>query len=186
MTAKPAAKPAAEPAAAVLSAPGRWPDAAALCSDIARVSDSAQIGTLLGRAAGLLNASGIVVWMASDARDSLVPAAATGYDERLIARIGSIPRDDENLTATAFREATSKTSKGAAGFSGGPRGSAARPGRGGRRSSAEFRDTPEVDPQQLAIATIVAAQLSMLLANAGDDPPAGRGRDPGRRCSVGR
>ena len=166
--AKPAMKPAAESAAAVLSAPGRWPDAAALCSDIARVSDSAQIGTLLARAASLLNASGIVVWMASDARDSLGPAVATGYDERLIARLGSIPRDDENLTARAFRESASKTSKGKHGSAAALAVPLLAPGGAVGVLSAEFRDAQDVDPQQLAIATIVAAQLSMLLANAGD------------------
>jgi hypothetical protein len=163
-----AARPAARPADTAAAQAGRWPDAAALCSDIARVSDSAQIGAVLGRAAGLLKASGIVLWMASDARDKLTPAVTTGYDDRLVARLGSISRDDVNLTARAFSESAAKTSKG-------NKGSAAalavplvtQNGAVGV-FSAEFRDTVDVDPQQLAIATIVAAQLSLLLANAAD------------------
>jgi len=146
--------------------PGRWPEAAALCTDIARVSDSQEIGALLGRAAGLLNATGLVLWMASDARDGLVPAATAGYDERLVSRIGSISRDDENLTAKAFREAASRTSKARHGSAAALAVPLVAPSGAVGVLTAELRESPDVDAQQLAIATIVAAQLSMLLANA--------------------
>jgi hypothetical protein len=168
--AKPVAKPA-EAATVAVAVPNRWPDAAALCSDIARVSDSTQIGALLSRAARLLNATGIVVWMASEARDSLGPAVATGYDERLVARLGSIPRDDDNLTARAFRDVASKTSKGRQGSAAALAVPLVAPSGAVGVLSAEFRDAQDVDPQQLAIATIVAAQLSMLLANAAESRP---------------
>ena len=146
--------------------PGRWPEAAALCTDIARVSDSQEIGALLGRAAGLLNATGIVLWMATDARDQLVPAATAGYDDRIVSRIGSISRDDENLTAKAFRETASRTSKARQGSAAALAVPLVAPSGAVGVLSAELRESQDVDAQQQAIATIVAAQLSMLLANA--------------------
>jgi hypothetical protein len=144
--------------------PSRWPEAAALCTDIARLSDSQEISRLLGRAASLLNASGIVVWMASDGRDGLVPAAASGYDERLVSRIGTIARTDDNLTANAFREGAARTSKSRAGSHAALAVPLLTPSGAAGVLSAELRDAQDVDPQQLAIATIVAAQLSMVLA----------------------
>ena len=167
----PAARPATE-APPTPPPPGRWPEAATLCTDIARVSDSQEIGALLGRAAALLNASGIVLWMASDARDGLAPAATSGYDERLVSRIGSISRDDDNLTANAFREIKSRTSKARQGSAAALAVPLVAPSGAVGVLSAELRESADVDPQQLAIATIVAAQLSMLLANASVAAPA--------------
>ena len=114
----------------------------------------------------MLNATGLVLWMASDARDGLVPAATAGYDERLVSRIGSISRDDENLTAKAFRETASRTSKARHGSAAALAVPLVAPSGAVGVLSAELRESPDVDAQQLAIATIVAAQLSMLLANA--------------------
>ncbi len=138
-------------------------ETAAVCSALARVSDSAEITALLGRASTVLNAFGIIVWIASEDRQQLHAAAASGYDERLFNRIGSIPRDASNLTATAFRDAASKTSA-AAGSSGAalavplvtPDGAVG-------VFSAELREGPSVDADRLALSTIFAAQLSMLL-----------------------
>lgn len=158
----------AAPAARVVEAatppqPNRWPEAAALCTAIARVSDSQEIGALLGRAAGLLNASGIVLWMAADGA-GLVPAATAGYDDRVVSRIGSISRDDENLTARAFREAGSKTSKARQGAAAALAVPLVTPTGAVGVFSAELRESADVDAQQLAISTIIAAQLSLLLA----------------------
>jgi hypothetical protein len=112
--------------------------------------------------------------MATDARDGLVPAATSGYDERLVSRIGSISRDDENLTAKAFRETASRTSKARQGSAAAMAVPLVAPSGAVGVLSAELRESPDVDAQQLAIATIVAAQLSMLLANA-TAPAAGSG-----------
>jgi len=150
----------------------RLPDAAAVCVDLARLSDSNQISALLERAASVLNASGIVVWMASEDRNELFPAASAGYDDRLLTRIGSIARDASNLTAAAFRDGVSRTSaRGDASAAAlavplvtpdGPVGI----------FSAEIKDVPEVDPARLAVSTIFAAQLSTLLGSIAVAPTA--------------
>jgi hypothetical protein len=146
------------------SASRDWPEAAALCTDIARVSDSQDVAALLARAAGLLHASGIVLWMASEGGHELAPAAAAGYDDRLLSRMGTISREADNLTAAAFRDAVVKISPS--------RGDAAAalavplitPAGPAGVLSAELRDAG-VDPPRQAIATILAAQLSMLLGS---------------------
>jgi hypothetical protein len=140
-------------------------EAAAVCTDLGRVSQSIEISALLQRAANVLNASGVVVWMASSAGRELYPAASAGYDDRLLARIGSIPRDAANVTAGALRDAAPRTNP-ALGSSAaalavplmtpiGPVGV----------FSAELREVSEVDEARMAVATIFAAQLATLLGS---------------------
>jgi hypothetical protein len=136
-----------------------------VCTDLGRVSQSIEISALLQRAANVLNASGVVVWMASSAGRELYPAASAGYDDRLLARIGSIPRDAANVTAGALRDAAPRTSP-ALGSSAaalavplmtplGPVGV----------FSAEIREVSEVDEARMAVAAIFAAQLATLLGS---------------------
>ena len=76
---------------------------AELCTDLARVANLGELGPLLDRAAGVLQARGVVVWLVSPDGQHLAPAMAHGYDENQLARIGSIGIGDDNLTAAAFR-----------------------------------------------------------------------------------
>lgn len=148
-------------------------EAAAVCTDLGRVSQSLEISTLLGRAATVLSASGIVVWMSSDNRDELFPVASAGYDDRIFARIGSIHRSSSNLTAAAFRSGGARTTVGV-----GPSAAALAvplltPQGPVGVFSAELRNISEVDGDRLAIATIFAAQLSTLLGSmSGSDAEA--------------
>lgn len=148
------------------SSAARLGEAAALCTDLARASEASEITGLLSRASAVLNASGIIVWLAAPDRQSLFPAAASGYPEELFARIGSIPREATNLTAEAFRESSSRTSRRRSAAAAAalavplltPQGAVG-------VFSAELRNLVEVDPQQLALARIFAAQLSTLLGS---------------------
>jgi hypothetical protein len=67
------------------------------------VSDVAELSPLLERAAALVGARGLVVWLARGDERELVPAVAYGYEETVIARMGAIGVDDHNVTAEAFR-----------------------------------------------------------------------------------
>jgi hypothetical protein len=152
-------------------------EAAAICTDLGRVSQSIEISALLERAGKVLNASGVIVWMASADGRELYPAASAGYDDRLLARIGSIPRNAANVTAGALREAAPRTSPGAGSTAAalaiplmtplGPVGVL----------SAEMRELSEVDDTRMAVATIFAAQLATLLGSmatpavGASDPP---------------
>jgi hypothetical protein len=154
------------PAPGAPGAPGiSLRDAAAVCTDLGRVSQSIEIEALLERAASVLTATGAIVWLASPDRSEMYPAASAGYDDRLLARIGSIGRDASNVTAAAFRDAAPRTSARAGSASAalavplltplGPVGVL----------SAEVRDVANVDESRLAVATIFAAQLATLLGS---------------------
>lgn len=80
--------------------------AAELCTDIGRVADLEELRSLLGRAAELLDASGLVLWLASESGAELWPAAAHGYPPQTVARIPAVPRSADNAAAAAYRTAT--------------------------------------------------------------------------------
>jgi hypothetical protein len=160
----PAAPAVAAPAPDLFVQPDMT-EAARICTDIARVSDSTEIAALLTRAAKVLDSSGMIVWIASADGSELYPVASAGYDERMLARIGSIPRDASNLTAAAFRDAATRT---AAAVGASPAALAVplvAPQGAVGVLSAEIRLSDNVDPARLALATILGAQLATLLGS---------------------
>lgn len=143
-------------------------DAAAVCTDLGRVSQSLEISALLDRAAKVLDASGVVIWMSSADGHELYPAAAAGYDEQLLARIGAIARDSANVTAGAFRDGAARSSPADTDS----RAALAVPlvGPSGPVGvlSAEAREGAAFDDTRVALATIFAAQLALLLGSIGE------------------
>ena len=170
----PAAAPTPSPAPS-LSPPLPIGDTASLCTDLARIADSTELASLLDRAAKVIGASGIIVWMASPDGRELYPAASSGYDAKMFTRIGSIARDAANLTAAAYRDGYARTSEAL-----GPSPAAfATPLIGPQGPvgvlSAELKDIKEIDRERLALAAIIAAQLATLLGSmtaAESVPPA--------------
>jgi transcriptional regulator with XRE-family HTH domain len=78
---------------------------AELCTHVARVSSPTELPALLSEAARILDASGLVVWIWDPIAAELYPAMAHGYSERVLAQLPGLPRDANNATAAAFREA---------------------------------------------------------------------------------
>jgi len=145
---------------------------AALCTDLSRVDDTMALPPLLERAATLLDAAGIILWIADPDGRELNPVLAQGYPQHLINRLGTIPRSAENATAAAFRTATLQTVYG----DGSANGAIAAPlvtcgGCVGVMAAEVRGDTEKLDAN-LAAATILAAQLAALVG-----PPAGRPAD---------
>jgi hypothetical protein len=97
----PAAQPGAEPVD--LAATAR------VCADLARVGDPAELPLLLERAARVIDASGLIVWVADRAGTSLFPILAQGYAPAVLARMGSINRDADNAAAAAYRQGELRT-----------------------------------------------------------------------------
>ncbi len=81
-----------------------------ICSDLSSLSDVGALSGALGRAADILGASGVIVWVASNDGGTLTPVATHGFDARLVARIGKVARESSNLTAAAFRDNTARVS----------------------------------------------------------------------------
>jgi hypothetical protein len=82
---------------------------ARLCADLARVGDAADLPPLLERAARILDASGLIVWVADRSGTMLFPMLAHGYAPKVLARMGSIARDADNAAAAAYRHGELRT-----------------------------------------------------------------------------
>jgi GAF domain-containing protein len=102
--AAPAVTMAPEPAAVAAAVDAEPLRAAAeLCTDFARLVDSHELPALLERAAGLLDASGLIIWVADPPRQRLQPLLTHGYPASALARLPVIPREADNATAAAYR-----------------------------------------------------------------------------------
>jgi hypothetical protein len=168
----PQAPPVSEPAAqAVAPAPAvrvlDFKAVAALCTELSRVDDTMALPPLLDRAATLLDAAGIILWIADPDGRELNPVLAQGYPQHLVNRLGTIPRGAENATAAAYRTGMMQTVY-ADGLS---NGAIAVPlltcGGCVGVMAAEVKGDTEKLEANLAAATILAAQLASLVG-----PPA--------------
>jgi hypothetical protein len=147
---------------------------ASICSDLARLSDTGSLPSILERAAKALDATGLVLWVVDPDGKELMPVAAHGYPVSMLSRLGSINVHAENATAAAYRTGLLQTVKGDTETE----GAIAAPlvGAAGARGvmSAEVRHGGERQPARRATASIVAAQLATLVG-----PPAARAQDRG-------
>ena len=141
---------------------------AALCSDLARVLDTRALPGALERAAALLHASGVVIWIADPDGRELAPVIAHGYPQNMLSRLGTIPKDAENATAAAFRTGVVQIVKGDAISHGAIAAPLVSPTGPLGVMAAELLEDAERHDATRAAATIVAAQLSTLMG----PPPA--------------
>lgn len=166
--------PASVPSTPAVKAPASVVDLAgiaALCSDLTRVTDTRALPGALERAATLLNASGLVIWIADPDGRELAPVIAHGYPQHLVTRLGTIPRDAENATAAAFRTGLLQIVKADAVSQGAIAAPLLSPsGPLGVMAAELLQDGERRDGTRAAV-TIVAAQLSTLLG-----PPPARGQ----------
>lgn len=160
-----AAAPAAAPANATLDLAG----VASLCSELARVVDTQALPAMLERAANVLDASGIVLWISDPDARELSPIITHGYSRQIVSRMGTILRDAENATAAAFRTSLVQTVKTDAVSQGAIAAPLVTPAGCVGVMAAEVRHGGEKDASKLAAATIVAAQLATLVG-----PPSAR------------
>jgi CHASE3 domain sensor protein len=134
---------------------------AEVCGALARTADSNSLRDALARAASVLDARGIVVWIG--AGEELFPALAYGYEERIVARLGPIPRHAANATAAAWRSAQMRTVPADAVS----HGAIAVPLSGVNGCvgvfAAELRDGREQDAATQAVASVIAAQLAAIV-----------------------
>jgi CHASE3 domain sensor protein len=168
--------PAVEPAAAVepvstapIQTETDFRSVASLCVDLARVVDTRALPALLERAASVLDASGIILWIADPDGRELNPIFAQGYPQQLVNRLGTIPRDAENATAAAFRTSLLQTVMADSISAGAIAAPLVTSGGCVGVMAAEVRHDAERQHMKLAAATIVAAQLATLVG-----PPTAR------------
>jgi hypothetical protein len=142
---------------------------AALCTDLARVADTRSLTSLLERAAVVLDATGIVLWISDPDGRELTPIVTHGYLPPVVVRLGTIQRDAQNATAAAFRTELVQTVKGDDSSNGAIAAPLVTPAGAVGVMAAEVRNAGERDAEKLAAASIVAAQLATLVG-----PPSAR------------
>jgi hypothetical protein len=135
---------------------------AKLCGEFSRVGDPSALPELVGHAASLLNASGLIVWMANPKVGALHPALSHGYSELALARIGELSADEDNATAEAFRTGEVRVVEGGGGAHGAIAVPLVTPSGCVGVLAAEIRAGGETSKATQAIAVIVAAQLASL------------------------
>lgn len=143
-------------------------DAAELCVDLARVIDSRDVPALLERAAGVLDAKGVILWMSDSGGALLRPSIAHGYSDRVLTKMGALQVDGDNATSLAFRSLRGQTVNGAAATAA---GAIAVPlvtstGCVGVLAAEVNRQRPSAET--LDVARIIAAQLAVLVVPSAD------------------
>jgi hypothetical protein len=135
--------------------------AAEVCGALARTAEANSLRDVLTRAAAVLGARGIIVWMG--AGEELFPALAYGYDDRIVARLGPIQRNAANATAAAWRSAQMRTVPA----DGSSHGAIAAPMSGASGCvgvfAAELTEGREQDASTRAVAAMFAAQLAAIV-----------------------
>ena len=142
---------------------------ARVCADLARVADTRALPAILERAAGVLDAPGIVVWIADPDGQELSPIVTHGYPPTMVTRLGTIRSDARNATASAFRTSLMQTVRTDAVSNGAIAAPLVTPAGCVGVMAAEVRHEGEKDSAKLAAAAIVAAQLATLVG-----PPSSR------------
>ena len=168
----PVAEPAATPAA---SAPGlSLIDAAALCGDLAKVVDTRDVPPLFDRAAAVLSARGAVLWVADSGGAMLRPSLTHGYSDRVVAKLGLLTADADNLTSLAYRSMRPQSVSGGTPESPGAIAVPLLSSSGciGVLAAETRQQQPGLDV--LPVAQMIAAQFAALVA-----PPAPAGQKTG-------
>lgn len=166
--AKPAAAAASAGASAASNQIGSVPmlkAAAELCTDFGRITNARDLTGLLSRAADVMDASGVVVWLGDHAGADLKPVLAHGYSDQVLARMTAIPRMADNAAAAAYRSGKLQIVLKRPGLS---NGAVAAPllapdGCIGALT-AEILAGSETSDSVQALASLVAAQLTGVLA----------------------
>ena len=114
---KVAVPPPAPAAAARITAPAppspQLLEAAELCVDLARVMDGRDIPALVERTASILDAKGVIIWVADAEGRELRPTLTHGYSDKVLDRLGTLPIESDNVTSLAYRTMRPQAMNGA-------------------------------------------------------------------------
>jgi hypothetical protein len=151
--------------------------AAQLCTDIGRANDLADLTKLLGSAAEVMDASGVIVWLGNTSGADLRPVLAHGYPPHALSRMTSVAKSADNAAAAAYRTGVLQIVLSRPGVSNGAIVAPLLSGDGCIGAlTAEIKGGSETADSVQALAAIFAAQLASVLA--GSVAPAEAQREP--------
>jgi transcriptional regulator with XRE-family HTH domain len=140
-------------------------DVAHLCTDLGRVLEIRDVAPLLGRAATILDAIGLIVWVWDPQATALKPALAHGYSDDVLARLPRVRRDTDNATAASFRSGETRIVNGTELASGAVVVPLLTPAGCEGVLAVELRQGGEQRESVRALATIFAAQLATFVGS---------------------
>jgi hypothetical protein len=136
---------------------------AGLCTQLARANDVRDVTPVLEQSAGVLRATGLILWLADPLGYELMPVFSSGYAPEMTAQLGRVSRDSDNAIAFAFRTAEARVVDGGDMPTGAVAVPLVTPTGCVGVLGIELRDGTERLECVRAAATILAAQLSMLV-----------------------
>lgn len=153
--------------------------AADLCGELNRVRDGEDLTRLLGRAAQVMDASGLVIWIGDPSASSLRPVFAHGYSPQALARMPHVPRTGDNAASAAYRTGALQIVLTRPGLSSGAIAAPMMSPNGCIGAlTAEIKNGSETSDGIQALAAIFASQLATVLVDSvleeSDDVPASR------------
>jgi hypothetical protein len=141
--------------------------AASLATDLGRVRDAEEMTSLLGRAATLMDASGVVIWLGTTTGTELAPMLAHGYGAQALSRMPRVPRSADNAAAAAYRTGQMQIVLARPGGNPGALVAPILAAEGCIGAlSAEIQGGGEASESVQALSTIVAAHLATMLADS--------------------
>jgi hypothetical protein len=141
--------------------------AASLATDFGRVRDADEMTRLLGRAATLMDASGVVIWLGTTTGAELAPMLAHGYGPQALSRMPRMPRSADNAAAAAYRTGQMQIVLARPGGNAGALVAPILAAEGCIGAlSAEIQGGGEASESVQALSTIVAAHLATVLADS--------------------
>jgi CHASE3 domain sensor protein len=178
-----AAVPAPAPVAMTPQAQGAILKAATeVATDLGRVRNLDDLTRVLGRAAEVMDASGLMVWVGSADGADLRPVVSHGYSAAMIAHMRPVPRSADNAAAAAYRSGALQIVLSRPGDSTGAVVAPILAADGCIGAlSAEIRSGGETSDSVQALAAIFAAHLANVLGAApaeADAAPAADVREP--------
>ena len=139
----------------------------------------------MARAADVMDASGLVVWLGDAAGGDLRPVIAHGYSNQVLARMPAVPRSANNAAAAAYRAGQLQIVLARPGSASGAIAAPLLSSAGCIGTlSAEIRDGGEASDSVQALAAIFAAQLAGVLATTPRPPSSGLSRQPLEQFSL--
>jgi transcriptional regulator with XRE-family HTH domain len=141
--------------------------AADLCTELGRVENASEVKPLLQKAATILDAIGLIVWVWDPQPAVLKPALACGYSDKVLAQLPTVKRDGDNVTAAAFRSAQTCAIDGSDQASGALVVPLLTPAGCAGVLAIELQHGVEQTKSVRALATIFAAQLAQLTGATG-------------------
>jgi GAF domain-containing protein len=139
--------------------------AAELCTAFQQARDADELRALVGRAADLMDAAGLIVWVGDATGAVLTPALAHGYSDQVLVRLGDVPRMADNAAAAAYRSGSIQVVTGRPGLTLGaivvplvsPAGCIG-------ALAAEIRHEGETSHRVRALAALFSAQLATIVS----------------------